>query len=253
MESITNLEVGQGEKDVQPHGVDSVDLVVDHLRNFIRERGLGEGAVLPPEAELAKLFGSSRNTVREAIRTLKAYGLIESRRHVGAMIVDRRQEAMMNLFSFAVDVNAESFRDVQGFRRLIEINITDALMRLGDQSYLDDAAAINLRMRDTVDHAQAAVLDYEFHRTMVDAVGNRTMSEVYGVLRPVICRLCELGKRSRDSTFRAYEQHALIVDALRRKDSIEVAYRYSAHLDSGLVYLPSPPDHTSVKKQRKKK
>jgi GntR family transcriptional regulator, transcriptional repressor for pyruvate dehydrogenase complex len=238
MESITKLEVGQGEKDAQSHGVDTVDLVVDHLRNFIREQGLREGAVLPSEAELAKLFGSSRNTVREAIRTLKAYGLIESRRHVGAMIVDRRQEAMMNLFSFAVDVNAETFRDVQGFRRLIEINCAETLMRLEDQSYLDDAAA---------------VLDYQVHRTMVDAVGNRTMSEVYGVLRPVICRLCELGKRSRDSTIRAYEQHQQIIDALRRKDSIEVAYRYSVHLDSGLVYLPSPPARAALKKQRKKK
>jgi len=253
MESITKLEVGQGEKDAQSHGVDTVDLVVDHLRNFIREQGLREGAVLPSEAELAKLFGSSRNTVREAIRTLKAYGLIESRRHVGAMIVDRRQEAMMNLFSFAVDVNAETFRDVQGFRRLIEINCAETLMRLEDQSYLDDAAAINQRMRDTPDHAEAAVLDYQVHRTMVDAVGNRTMSEVYGVLRPVICRLCELGKRSRDSTIRAYEQHQLIIDALRRKDSIEVAYRYSVHLDSGLVYLPAPPARAAVKKRRKKK
>jgi len=252
MESIANLEVDQDEKGAPPQSVDTVDLVVNHLRNYIREQGLREGAVLPPEAELAKLFGSSRNTVREAIRTLKAYGLIESRRHVGAVIIDRRQEAMMNLFSFAVDVNAETFRDVQGFRRLIEINITDTLMRLEDQSFLDDAAAINRRMRDTVDHAEAAALDYLFHRTLVDAAGNRTLSEVYGVLRPVICRLCELGKRSHDSTVSAFEQHAQIIDALRRKEPIEVAYRYSIHLESGLVYLPSPPARTVVEKKRKK-
>src|SRR5277367_5375891 len=102
MDSIADLEP---DETGGAHGVDSVDQVVDHLRDFIREQGLREGAVLPPEAELAKLFGSSRNTVREAIRTLKAYGLIESRRRVGAVIIDRRQEAMMNLFSFAVDVN----------------------------------------------------------------------------------------------------------------------------------------------------
>src|SRR5258708_13994738 len=105
MESITKLEVGQGE-DAQSHGVDTVDLVVDHLRNFIREQGLGEGAVLPSEAALAKLFGSSRNTVRDAFRTLTAYGLIDSRRHVVAMIVGRCQVAILNLFSFTLDVYA---------------------------------------------------------------------------------------------------------------------------------------------------
>ena len=159
----------------------------------------------------------------------------------------------MNLFSFAVDVNAETFGDVQGFRRLIEANITETLMRREDQSYLDEAAAINQRMRETPDYDQAAKLDYEFHRTLVDAVGNRTLSEVYSVLRPVICRLCELGKRSHESTFRAFDQHALIIDALRRKYPIDVAYQYNVHLNSGLAYLPAPSVRAVIPAKRKKK
>ena len=53
----------------------AVDEVVEHLRVLIRERGLGVGDVLPSEVELADMFTASRGTVREAFRTLKAYGV----------------------------------------------------------------------------------------------------------------------------------------------------------------------------------
>lgn len=227
----------------QASHVDSVDSVVVSLRRYIQEEGLRAGAVLPPETVLSHRFGASRNTVREAIRTLKAYGIVESRRRVGAVIVDRRQEAMMNLFSFAIDINAETFRDIQGFRRLIELNVAEHLIQREDQSCLEAAAAINQRMREASDHAEAGRLDYQFHRTLIDGMGNRTLSEVYGVLEPVISRLCELGKKVRASTMTAADGHDLIIDALRHRDSVAVAYHYSRHLRSGLQYLPeAKPD-----------
>ena len=218
--------------------VDSVDSVVGNLRRYIQDEGLRAGAVLPPEIVLSRRFGASRNTVREAIRTLKAYGIVESRRRVGAVIVDRRQEAMMNLFSFAIDINVETFRDIQGFRRLIELSVTEDLIRRDDRSCLDAAAAINQRMREASDYVDAGRLDYQFHRTLVDGLENRTLSEVYGVLEPVISRLCELGKKARATTMSAADEHDLILDALRKKDSVAVAYHYGRHLHSGLQYLP---------------
>ena len=47
------------------------------ILDLIRMRGLGVGDVLPTERELCDLFGASRNTVREALRTIRTYGLIE--------------------------------------------------------------------------------------------------------------------------------------------------------------------------------
>lgn len=232
----------------QTSRADSVDSVVVGLRRYIQDKGLRTGAILPPEIALSHRFGASRNTVREAIRTLKAYGIVESRRRVGAVIVDRRQEAMMNLFSFAIDINVETFRDIQGFRRLVELNVTEHLIRREDRSCLDAAAAINQRMRKASDYGDAGRLDYQFHRTLVDGMGNRTLSEVYGVLEPMISRLCELGKKARATTMNAADEHDLILDALRNKDSVAAAYHYGRHLQSGLQYLPDPkPDAEGVK------
>jgi len=218
----------------------TVDGLVGQIRQFIGDKSLSVGDVLPTETELAALFGASRNTVREAIRTLKAYGLIESRQRVGAVITERRQEAIMEAFSFAIDLSADAFRDVQGFRRLIEINVADDLVLRPDQSYIDDAAAINERMRLAVNDQLAGELDYEFHRTLVDALGNRTLSQVYAVMKPVICHLTVIGKKRRKGVEATAQEHTRILDALRKKDRIAIAHFYSTHLEAGLEYLPKP-------------
>ena len=51
-------------------------------------RAIGE--MLPPEGELCQAFGVSRSTVREALRRLRALGLVEASRGVGTRIVADR-------------------------------------------------------------------------------------------------------------------------------------------------------------------
>jgi len=53
--------------------------VASQLRRLISEGKLRPGDKLPPERELAKRFGVSRNTMREALRALELSGLIELR------------------------------------------------------------------------------------------------------------------------------------------------------------------------------
>lgn len=51
--------------------------VATQLRRLISEGKLRPGDKLPPEREMAKRFGVSRNTMREALRALELGGLIE--------------------------------------------------------------------------------------------------------------------------------------------------------------------------------
>jgi DNA-binding FadR family transcriptional regulator len=217
----------------------AVDAVVDEIRSMIRDRGLTVGDALPSEIELAVMFGASRNTVREAIRTLKAYGVVESRQKVGAVLTDRRQAAVMDLFSFAIDVSAETFRDIQGFRRLIEMNLGDALIGGAAQGFVADAAEINDRLALETDPIEASRLDFRFHQTLVEAVGNRTLCEIYGILEPVIRKVMELGKTQRVAIHHAADEHRGILDALREGDRLAFAYRMHRHLDAGLQYIPA--------------
>lgn len=47
------------------------------------------GAKLPNEPRLCELFGVSRTTLREAVRSLAAQGYVEVRRGSGTFVLDR--------------------------------------------------------------------------------------------------------------------------------------------------------------------
>ena len=50
--------------------------------------------------KLQKIFSYTRNTVREALGVLKAYSVVQIKRKVGDVLVNRHLDAAMNLSSF---------------------------------------------------------------------------------------------------------------------------------------------------------
>jgi GntR family transcriptional repressor for pyruvate dehydrogenase complex len=215
----------------------AVDTVIGHMRELIRTQGLRVGDVLPSEVEMGAMFDASRNTGREAVRTLKAYGVVESRKKVGAVLIDGRQIAMSDLFAFAMEISADTFRDIQGFRRLTEMNLADRLAGRMPVEELERMARINRDMDGAVDVGRASELDFLFHQALVDAAGNRTLSEIYAMLKPVICRLMGTGKSRREVRHAAATEHANIIEALRVGDRIAFVYHMDRHLDAGLEFI----------------
>lgn len=215
----------------------AVDDVVRQIRRLIRERGLGVGDVLPSEVELAAMFDSSRNTVREAFRTLKAYGVAESRQKVGAVLTDQHQNAMRDLFSFAMEISVDAFRDIQGYRRLTEMNLFDLLAERLTEQALAEMEAVNAAILMAEDAERASELDFEFHRLLVEAAGNRTLSETYGMLKPVIQRLMLAGKSHRLTLEAVVAEHRDILRALRDRDRIAFVYHMDRHLSAGLEFI----------------
>jgi GntR family transcriptional repressor for pyruvate dehydrogenase complex len=87
------------------------DLVVDEIKRWIGERRLAPGDKLPKEAELQTLFGVSKGTAREALKSLDVQGLVtvsagsSGGATVGEVPLDRAFQLVQNyLFFRAVDV-----------------------------------------------------------------------------------------------------------------------------------------------------
>lgn len=221
----------------------AVDAMVVKIRSLISEGGLGVGDSLPTERELCERFQASRNTVREAMRIMKAYGMVSVRPKVGAIIVDDRMERALDLFSFdTLDISRRTFNDVQGFRKLIEVGSVDAIF---DQMRPDDIAEmrnINAQLRVAGSIAAASELDFRFHLRLVSILGNRAVGDVYRILKPVIIRIMERAKELSDFTGETYEQHAAVVDALALRDRIRYQYALQSHLQGGITAFQDPED-----------
>ena len=63
------------------------DQVKELLLNYIEQQQVAQGDKLPSEAEIAKLIGVSRNTIRETYIALESEGIIVRRHGVGTFVV----------------------------------------------------------------------------------------------------------------------------------------------------------------------
>jgi GntR family transcriptional regulator len=64
--------------------------IARELRRAILDGELAPGALLPSERELARTYGSARNTARQAIAILQAEGLVEAQHGRGVFVRQRR-------------------------------------------------------------------------------------------------------------------------------------------------------------------
>ncbi|NPD14723.1 FadR family transcriptional regulator [Xinfangfangia sp. D13-10-4-6] len=224
----------------------ATDRLVGQIRLLISDRGLGLGDPLPTERELGEQFQAGRNTVREALQVLRAYGMIESRPKIGAVIAGGQGEALRRLFAFHNDISPGSFRDLQGFRKILEIGVCDHLIVHGQEADFDRLDALNDRILAADSVEASARADFAFHEALIALADNRTTLATWQMLGTVIEHLMRVGKSSRMVNAQTHAAHAEIVAALRARDRIAYTYLMSRHLDYGLRFVAPDTWPTTV-------
>src|SRR4051795_5847796 len=126
--------------------------ITDQIRAAIVGGRLQEGARLAPERELAEQFGVSRVTVRDALRSLEAMGLIEVRvgARGGAFVTVPTGSVVGQTMSDMMIMKAITPEDVVEARLVVELGtVTLACARATD----DDLA----ELKDLADRSQSAL------------------------------------------------------------------------------------------------
>lgn len=72
--------------------------VLNHIQSDIRERVLKGGHKLPPEPELAEIYGVSRVTIRKTLTQLANEGLVERRKGKGTFVKDLEKKQLADTF-----------------------------------------------------------------------------------------------------------------------------------------------------------
>lgn len=155
-----------------------VDDVVAHLRSYISENGLADGARLPSERSLAEVLGTSRATVAQALRVLAVLGLVEIR-HGSGIYVRRDPETLFGTtFDLMIDLEPGSVGQLADFRYWIEKSVlADGRVPAVDEERLrGDFEALTLSKSRLESWIEA---DADFHVTLVAATGNEYLHSTF--------------------------------------------------------------------------
>ena len=171
--------------------------IADRIRQSIVEGRLGADDRLPGEEQLAKQFGVSRPTIREALKRLAAQHLIRSRRGpAGGTFVNRPSEqqlrdSLTGAAIVAVSMGEFDPREIGEARRELEL----LCCRLAAQNRTSAdlqamAAEIEVQSAPDLSDEDFCASDVRFHRALVDATGNKVMQlvmfPVIEALQPVV-------------------------------------------------------------------
>ena len=215
-------------------GNSAVDAVVARIKQMFKRGDLKPGSALPSERELCESCSASRATVREAMRILKAYGVVEVRPKSGAVVVDRRLETVFELFSFSsLEVSRKTFMDTQGFRQLIEVGCFDELVDRVSPADIVELKTINDLMHATGSSHAASLQDFRFHATMIAILGNDQLNQLYRLMQPIIVDVMETVVIRGKFIETNHRQHSGIISALERRDRLAFQYRVAEHLSAG--------------------
>lgn len=176
---------------------------------------------LPSEASLCGQFDVSRTAVREAIRRLQGRGLLRtingSGTYVASSHLDNVSQAL-NAYSTLAQDN-KSFLELLELRMAIEGDAAAKVAAAHDAAALKEIDAHMAKMTATTVIEEFAILDIDFHMTLLRLSGNELFHSLGGALRDRYVRFAiEAYQRISDSKSRTLRDHNDIVEAIRQGD-----------------------------------
>lgn len=215
--------------------------VVAAIEAEILSGTLKVGERLPSEADLARLFSISTRSVREGLQILETKGLVRRRHGERAEVV--RDDVEKFLGSLAASIRALFAQDatylvqLMDVRRMFELEVVGRLAA-GEGRLTGEVTAALRALKAAKDFAHYADADANFHRALVQSLGNEIMSSVYGNLYALITDIIRLTSRVPSKTqAEGVAEHEAIYAAITRGDVALSRALIREHIDNSTAYL----------------
>ena len=173
------------------------------------------------ESTLAEKFGVSRGPIREACRSLEQAGLLVASANHGSYVREMSLQEACDLY------------EVRGV--LFGLVGHLAVQRCSDEN-IDDLVTLVTQMDASVaahDFDKYYAQNLAFHNTMVQAAGNKSLSENYNSIIKQLHLFRRRGLVSAGSLEVSNAEHWVIVDALKARDSDATEHAMRRHVAGG--------------------
>ena len=162
----------------------AVFVVIDKIKELLIERKLRPGDMIPSESALAESFKVGRGTVREALKILSAYGVVEIRRGTGTFVCSASSKRLFDSSLFQILVQDRDYTILTQVREILEIGIVKLVIQSAtpeDLAELDEAAVSFLAelavQGGAVDSSKN--YDIQYHRLLGKCAHNAIIENIY--------------------------------------------------------------------------
>lgn len=201
--------------------LNSRERVAGELARKILSRTLPPGSTLPVEAELCTHFGISRTVLREAVRTLAAKGMIETRQRGGTVV--RSPEHWSRLDVEVLAWMSEVAPDIDFVRGLTEARLViepAAAALAAERASAQDMVPIEIALKQmyaaSTDDLDACVeADMRFHTGILAASGNPVFAQLGHMIGAALLNSFRLTSSAAKAFEVTLDAHRDVLEAIR--------------------------------------
>lgn len=195
------------------------DEIFEQMKEHIISGQWAPGKKIPGELELAKLFGVSRVSVREAIHRLVGMGILTIRRGEGTFVTEMLPENYLNALLPVLMIEGASLSEMLEFRAMMEVESTRLASRRATEQDIKHMTEIIQNMEKSRGHnLDFAAADLNFHTAMAMATHNSVIIKVNAIIHDML-------KKSMQEIvgITGYEDglfyHGKILEAIKKRDT----------------------------------
>jgi len=195
-------------------------VVLQNVKEYILAAKLQPGAPLPPEHELASALGVSRGSLREAIKVLEAFGIVETRQGAGMYVGTFSLTPIIQNLPYGLMMDDTQPLELLEIREMLEVSLIPAAMTRLSPTDLDQLDGLVGQMAEAAQqHTWVREVDKSFHTTLWMAAGNSVLPQLLEVFWTVVYRMRDMNLDDHAVLQERVQGHRDIVDALRAQDA----------------------------------
>lgn len=213
-----------------------VDRLVDQLTNAIINGDIAPGQKIPTELELASSFQVGRNSVREAIKVLEAFGVLNIKRSEGTFVCDEFNKRMLDPLLYGFLLQKDSI-EIQDLRQVFDIGILHVAMTKVSEDNLKNIREklhdLHVTVLNENFSAKSLLMaDVAFHEAIVNSAQNQLLSNIAGYIDRItlasrIHTVQKIIDANKIATF--IELHEHIVQVIEKRDSASISKIVEEH------------------------
>lgn len=206
--------------------------IARQIEKMITEK-MKTGDRLPPERQLADIFGVSRSSIRDAIRALELSGLVEARQGLGTVVRERASDAVFNPLTQVLVQKRKLVGELLDVRKMIEPPLARRAAEHATPDEVSEMENILRRQQEKMAAGEMAIEeDNDFHYAIALAADNSVVLKVLDVLMDLLRDTRERSLQVEGRPERSMAGHREILEAIQRKDAAGAEAAMCRHIES---------------------
>lgn len=162
----------------------AVDGVIEKIKELLMERKLSPGDMIPNETSLAESLKVGRGTIREALKILSAYGVVEIKQGHGTFISSASNKRLFNPQLFQILVQDRDYKSLTQVRELLEEGIVKLVIGSASDeelAQLEEAmeAFLTELKKESISSSNAGECDLRYHMMLAKFSHNSIVENIY--------------------------------------------------------------------------